>query len=85
MYALMHGSYGILWYMKHRIFPDPSLQENSTIVCALICWVLILGLYMVPAYLLASGIADPSPTKLRLYGSCLLYIFGVSLALLSDA
>ena len=57
-YAVLHGSYGILWYLKHRVFPDPSLQAKCTIVCALICWALILGPYMVPAYLLASGVAS---------------------------
>ena len=55
-------------------------------MCAAVCWVLILGPYMVPAYLLASGFADNhSQTKLRLYGSTVLYIVGVSLALLADA
>jgi steroid 5-alpha reductase family enzyme len=55
-------------------------------MCALVCWVLILGPYMVPAYLLASGYADSlTQSKLRLYGSSILYILGVSLALLADA
>jgi len=41
---------------------------------------------MVPAYLLASGYADNfTQSKLRLYGSTVMYIMGVSLALLSDA
>jgi protein-S-isoprenylcysteine O-methyltransferase Ste14 len=85
-YALLHGTYGVLWYAKHCIFPDQSLQDKCTFMCAIVCWVLILGPYMVPAYLLASGLADNlSQSKLRLYGSSALYIFGVSLALLSDA
>ena len=24
MYSLMHGSYGLLWYMKHCVFPDKT-------------------------------------------------------------
>ena len=57
-YAVLHGTYGILWYMKHCIYPDESLQAHCTFMCALICWVLILFPYMIPAYLLASGIAS---------------------------
>ncbi len=85
-YSVMHGSYGILWYLKHIVFPDPSLQEKCTFSCALICWVLILGPYMLPAYLLAAEIA-PNNTQgpLRLYGATFMYIISVSVALLSDA
>ncbi len=57
-YSVLHGTYGILWYIKHRVFPDESLQAHCTFMCALVCWVLILAPYMVPAYLLASGIAS---------------------------
>ena len=86
VYSILHGSYGILWYLKHAVFPDPSLQAKCTLMCAIVCWVLILGPYMIPAYLLASGIADnTSQSRLRLGTATLLYIFGVSLALLSDA
>ena len=55
LYTVMHGSYGILWYMKHVAFPDKTYLQTCTISCALICWVTLLGPYMVPGYLLASG------------------------------
>ena len=55
VYSVLHGTYGVLWYVKHRVFPDPSLQDKCTVSCALVCWFLILMPYMVPAYLLASG------------------------------
>ena len=85
-YTVLHGTYGVLWYVKHRVFPDASLQEHCTFLCALVCWVLILGPYMVPAYLLASGIAsNETQSKWRLPLSNALYICGLSLALLSDA
>ena len=85
-YSVLHGTYGVLWYVKHRVYPDASLQEKCTFMCALVCWVLILGPYMIPAYLLASGLANnETQTKLRLYSSIILYIFGLSIALLSDA
>ena len=86
MYSVMHGTYGMLWYLKHCVYPDKSMEDKCTIVCAIICWVLILGPYMIPAYLLASGIAsNNTQTQFRIYGSCTLYIMGVTLALISDA
>ena len=57
MYASLHGSYGILWCIKHFTFPDSTFDQKVTITCAILIWVLVLGPYMIPAYLLAAGIA----------------------------
>ena len=55
LYSVMHGSYGLLWYMKHIAFPDKTYLQKCTIPCAVLCWLTLLGPYMIPAYLLASG------------------------------
>ena len=55
-------------------------------MCCIILWTLVLGPYLVPAYLIAAKIApDESENLIRLYGSSFLYIMGLSLTLLSDA
>jgi protein-S-isoprenylcysteine O-methyltransferase Ste14 len=91
-YGVMHGSYGILWFMKHCAFPDHTFEQYQTIGSAAFLCVL-LGAYCVPAYLLATGQCYrydvaldqwEEPSKLRRYGSILMYIMGVSLTLASD-
>lgn len=86
MYSLMHGSYGVLWYVKHVAFPDETFKTKFTIGCTFILWTLVLGPYMVPAYLIAAKIApDESENLPRLYWSGFVYVMGVSLTLLADA
>lgn len=49
---------------------------------------MLLGPYMVPGFLLASGHCDESldtvNEKIRVYGSVVLFIFGVVLMIASD-
>lgn len=85
VYAALHGTYGCMWYVKHRVFPDPSLLISATFMCHLVCFVLIIGPYMIPAYLLASRTAsNETQTPMRLFFSSVLYIFGLVMTLLSD-
>ena len=52
IYTCLHGSYGILWYMKHLTFPDESFERHMTVSAAVVAWLGILGPYMVPGYLI---------------------------------
>ena len=58
LYAIMHGSYGIAWATKDWALPDKTFQARTSLGSAIVVWVLYLGPYMVPAYLLASGQCD---------------------------
>jgi len=91
-YGVMHGSYGLLWFMKHCAFPDNTFEQKQTIGSAVFLCVL-LGAYCVPAFLLSTGRCYDyktdsgtweEPSKLRRYGSVLMYIMGVCLTLASD-
>ena len=91
-YGIMHGSYGILWFLKHCAFPDKTFEQYQTVGSALFLGIL-LGAYCVPAYLLSTGqcyVFDveteewDEPSKLRRYGSILMYIMGITLTLASD-
>ena len=95
LYTVMHGSYGLLWYLKHIAFPDKTFMQKCTLPCAALCWISLLGPYMVPGYLLATGHCyktkmttsedlPDEPTKLRKYLSLMAYILGVCLTLSSD-
>lgn len=96
LYSVMHGSYGLLWYLKHIAFPDKTYLQSCTISCAIVCWVTLLGPYMIPAYLLASGqcyyiegistdkTLDTNPSIARKYYSLLAYILGVCMTISAD-
>ena len=59
IYSLAHSSYGLLWIVKHFASPDASLNAPINVVGGIISWVLILGPYLVPAFLIASGYSQP--------------------------
>ena len=84
LYSVMHGSYGMLWYLKHLAFPDKTYIQKCTVACAAVCWITLLGPYMVPAYLLASGQCPHELSLERKYFSLFAYIIGVSLTLSAD-
>lgn len=84
LYTVMHGSYGLLWYLKHVAFPDKTYLQKCTISCAIVCWVTLLGPYMVPGYLLAAGHCPKSISKSRKYFSLFAYIIGVCLTIAAD-
>lgn len=91
-YSIMHGSYGLLWFMKHCAFPDKTFERYQTAGSAILLAVL-LGAYCVPAVLLSTGQCYhydaetcewDEPSKLRRYGSVLVYIMGICITMTSD-
>jgi Protein of unknown function (DUF1295) len=85
-YLLLHGSYGVFWYLKDCIFPDPAFQGKVTIGSALIAWVSTLGPYMYPAYSLASSPKLCEEVSFERAWLCtILYVFGVVVMLLADS
>lgn len=88
----MHGTYGLLWYLKHLTFPDSAFERHQTITCAIVSWMAILGPYWMPGYLLASGQCKTGAglkgnelqELVHIYGSVIMYILGVSLMMTSD-
>lgn len=53
VYLALHGSYGILWVMKSKIFPDKAWEEKVSVSVGLIS-AIILSLYWVGPWLLAA-------------------------------
>ncbi|KAG5477548.1 hypothetical protein CUR178_05253 [Leishmania enriettii] len=49
-YTALHGSYGLCWYLKHLIFPDPRWDPTITIASALCTFTAVLGPYWMIAY-----------------------------------
>jgi protein-S-isoprenylcysteine O-methyltransferase Ste14 len=59
IYLAMHGSYGLVWFMKDITFPDPSWQQRITILGGAIGFIFVLGWYWVFGWLLISGTSRP--------------------------
>jgi protein-S-isoprenylcysteine O-methyltransferase Ste14 len=51
LYLALHGSYGILWILKSRIFPDQSWEQPTSLGFGIISW-LALCLYWVAPWML---------------------------------
>lgn len=82
VYLALHGSYGILWILKDRIFPDKRWEQDFPLIINLISFGLI-SLYWVAPFILISQNVDP-PLPL-VSAAITLNIFGVFLHFVSDA
>lgn len=54
IYLGLHGTYGILWVLKSRIFPDKSWNQKSSISYGVVI-LFGLSLYWVSPWIIASG------------------------------
>ena len=55
IYLALHGTYGLVWFLKDIAFPDPSWQRRITLLAGVNAFVLVLGLYWAFGWLLISG------------------------------
>ena len=87
MYLALHGTYGLLWITKSRIFPDKQWEQKASIYYGLFIW-FGLSLYWISPYIIVSGINIlPFAIKispLYLLFCFVLYILGVFLHFTSD-
>lgn len=74
IYLALHGSYGILWVIKSRWFPDKSWEKPCTLWWGLAIWA-GLSLYWVAPWIITSANVR-APAWLLAAAVCL-YAFGV--------
>ena len=87
IYLALHGTYGLLWIAKSRIYPDKQWENKTSILYGLTIW-FGLSLYWISPYILTSGtnffpiLNEPNYI---FYASCIImYIVGVFLHFTSD-
>jgi steroid 5-alpha reductase family enzyme len=74
VYLALHGTYGLLWVLKSRIFPDRRWEQSTGLGFGLVIWA-GLTLYWIAPWLLTSRGARAPAWYL---GLCItLYAFGV--------
>lgn len=82
VYLALHGSYGWLWLMKDRLYPDKQWEQELPMSMGIFTFGL-LGLYWVAPWLLISrGVVPPLPL---IAAAIALNIWGIFLHYSSDA
>ena len=82
-YAALHGSYGLCWLLKHRVFPDPSWEKRITFGGAAAMCLCVLGPYWVaPVLIITRHIEQPT---WALAAATVAYALGVVTMMGSDA
>jgi len=82
VYLALHGSYGFLWLLKDRMFPDKQWDQIVSVPYGIFVF-LVLGLYWIAPWLLISQRIEPSAAIIATAVS--LNMFGVMLHYGSDA
>jgi protein-S-isoprenylcysteine O-methyltransferase Ste14 len=82
VYLALHGSYGFMWLLKDRIFPDKQWEQTVSVGYAIFVFV-VLGLYWLPPFLLISQGIVVAPILVGI--SVALCMMGVMLHFGSDA
>ena len=87
IYLALHGTYGILWILKSRIFPDKQWESKISIWYGIIIW-FGLSLYWISPYIIITG-KHFIPFNIPLYPIyiffCItIYVFGIFLHFTSD-
>ncbi|MGK7957095.1 MAG: DUF1295 domain-containing protein [Crocosphaera sp.] len=60
VYLALHGTYGILWLLKDRIYPDKSWEQEIPVTVGILLF-FVVDLYWVAPFILISQNIDASP------------------------
>jgi protein-S-isoprenylcysteine O-methyltransferase Ste14 len=82
-YAALHGSYGLVWLLKDRLFPDPGWEVKITLGAAFFYWAGALGLYWIAPWLITSQHIEAPTWLIGL--AILTYALGVVIMVGADA
>lgn len=81
VYLALHGTYGILWVTKSRVFPDKQWEQPVSLAYGLVNWGALTLYWIAPWILTSQGVQAPA----WLIALCVaLYAFGVFLHFASD-
>jgi len=81
VYLALHGTYGLLWVLKSRIFPDASWERPTSLWFGLVSWGALCLYWVAPWLLTWRGVQAP----LWYLALCVsLYAFGLFMHFASD-
>ena len=82
VYLSLHGTYGILWLLKEKIFPDPYFKEQINFITSITGFIFLGSYWIAPFILISSQKSVSSPI---IAASISINIIGVFLHFASDA
>tara|TARA_Y100001978_G_scaffold177104_1_gene170396 strand:- start:195 stop:806 length:612 start_codon:yes stop_codon:yes gene_type:complete len=82
IYLSLHGTYGILWLLKEKIFPDPYFKDEISPFNSIIGFIFLGSYWVSPFILISSQTSVPNPI---IAASISINIIGVFLHFASDA
>jgi protein-S-isoprenylcysteine O-methyltransferase Ste14 len=86
VYLALHGSYGIVWLLKHYTMPDPNWERRVTVGGAVMSFALVLGPYWSFPFLLVSNVLPRHEPSLALMaGAAVVHTLGVTIMMVADA
>ena len=81
IYLALHGTYGILWIAKSRIFPDTRWEAKCSTWYGLLIWIGLSLYWISPYIIITENIQSPN----WYISMCIsMYIFGIFLHFTSD-
>ena len=83
VYLSIHGSYSVLWLIKHELFPDGRFEEKQPFFIGLFFIFLPLAGYYIAPYILISNRIELQPYLIGIV--LFLYSMGIFLHYVSDA
>ncbi len=81
IYLALHGTYGIIWLFKDRIYPDKQWEKELPIPIAILIFLLITLYWVAPFILISSG---SEPAFSLIAAAIAITMFGVFLHYTSD-
>src|SRR4028119_1518340 len=82
VYLALHGTYGLLWLLKSKIYPDKQWEQEISVGMGIFGFVLVSLYWVAPFILISSGSQPPLPL---VAAAISLNILGVFLHYVSDA
>ena len=83
LYLSLHGTYGLLWFLKDMVYPDKSFQVYLTPIPALLVISFLLS-YWLMGFEVMCGLGDQNPSGKKIFGCFFLFSFGNILMMCSD-
>lgn len=81
IYLSLHGTYGLMWVMKSRLFPDKQWEVRTPVWLGILAWI-ALSLYWLPGWIIVSS-ALHAPAWIL--GGCVsVFILGIFFHFTSD-
>ena len=81
VYLALHGTYGFLWLIKSRVFPDKKWEQTTSLWFGILSWAGLSLYWVAPWIIVSQGVEVPS----WFLAVCIsMYAFGVFLHFSSD-